>query len=85
MFCFSRVDQILYICVKLLSGEHVGALAMSESNSGSDVVSMRLTARKQGDWSSINTRHATVTVLLIITVCHYYRHCYQNHRCVVTG
>src|SRR5437868_4512683 len=31
---------------KLVSGEHVGALAMSESNSGSDVVSMWLTARK---------------------------------------
>lgn len=34
---------------KLISGEHVGALAMSEANSGSDVVSMQLTARKQGD------------------------------------
>src|SRR5919107_789059 len=30
---------------KLVSGEHVGALAMSESGSGSDVVSMRLSAR----------------------------------------
>lgn len=34
---------------KLISGHHVGALAMSESNSGSDVVSMQLQARKQGD------------------------------------
>ena len=34
---------------KLLSGEHVGALAMSESGSGSDVVSMRLRAEKRGD------------------------------------
>ena len=34
---------------KLVSGEHVGALAMSESNSGSDVVSMQLQARKHGD------------------------------------
>lgn len=34
---------------KLISGEHVGALAMSESNSGSDVVSMQLQARLQGD------------------------------------
>jgi isovaleryl-CoA dehydrogenase len=31
---------------KLVSGEHVGALAMSEAGSGSDVVSMKLTARK---------------------------------------
>ncbi|KTD16665.1 isovaleryl-CoA dehydrogenase [Legionella jordanis] len=34
---------------KLISGEHVGALAMSESNSGSDVVSMQLQARAEGD------------------------------------
>src|ERR1700730_2846788 len=33
---------------KLLSGEHVGALAMSESGAGSDVVSMRLKAEKKG-------------------------------------
>lgn len=31
---------------KLLSGEHVGCLAMSEPNSGSDVISMKLTAVK---------------------------------------
>ena len=34
---------------KLIAGDHVGALAMSESNSGSDVVSMQLQARKEGD------------------------------------
>ncbi|MBK8993074.1 MAG: isovaleryl-CoA dehydrogenase [Gammaproteobacteria bacterium] len=34
---------------KLVSGEHVGALAMSEPNAGSDVVSMRLRAEKRGD------------------------------------
>ncbi|KAJ1912947.1 hypothetical protein IWQ60_009428 [Tieghemiomyces parasiticus] len=34
---------------KLVSGEHVGALAMSEAGSGSDVVSMRLTAEHRGD------------------------------------
>jgi isovaleryl-CoA dehydrogenase len=33
---------------KLISGEHVGALAMSESEAGSDVVSMRLRAEKKG-------------------------------------
>ncbi|MCH9755888.1 MAG: isovaleryl-CoA dehydrogenase [Gammaproteobacteria bacterium] len=33
---------------KLISGEHVGALAMSEANSGSDVVSMQLSARHEG-------------------------------------
>jgi isovaleryl-CoA dehydrogenase len=34
---------------KLISGEYIGALAMSESNSGSDVVSMQLQARLAGD------------------------------------
>jgi isovaleryl-CoA dehydrogenase len=38
----------------LISGEHVGALAMSEAGSGSDVVSMRLVARKQGDRYVLN-------------------------------
>ncbi|KTD22938.1 isovaleryl-CoA dehydrogenase [Legionella londiniensis] len=35
---------------KLVSGEHIGALAMSESNAGSDVVSMQLQARQEGDY-----------------------------------
>jgi len=34
---------------KLISGENVGALAMSETGSGSDVVSMKLKAEKQGN------------------------------------
>jgi isovaleryl-CoA dehydrogenase len=34
---------------KLISGEHVGALAMSEPNAGSDVISMKLQAIKNGD------------------------------------
>ncbi|KGP63567.1 isovaleryl-CoA dehydrogenase [Legionella norrlandica] len=34
---------------KLINGEYVGALAMSESNSGSDVVSMQLQARSSGN------------------------------------
>lgn len=33
---------------KLISGEHIGALAMSEAGSGSDVVSMKLKAEKKG-------------------------------------
>ncbi|KAF9971217.1 hypothetical protein BGZ73_005885 [Actinomortierella ambigua] len=39
---------------KLISGEHVGALAMSEHTSGSDVVSMKLNARKEGDKYILN-------------------------------
>ena len=34
---------------KLVSGDHVGALAMSEPNAGSDVVSMKLRAERHGD------------------------------------
>jgi isovaleryl-CoA dehydrogenase len=37
---------------KLISGEHVGALAMSEPGSGSDVVSMRLRADRKGNGAS---------------------------------
>jgi len=39
---------------KLVSGEHVGALAMSEAGSGSDVVSMKLKAEKRNDHYRLN-------------------------------
>uniref|UniRef100_A0A2M3ZHG1 Isovaleryl-CoA dehydrogenase, mitochondrial n=1 Tax=Anopheles braziliensis TaxID=58242 RepID=A0A2M3ZHG1_9DIPT len=39
---------------KLCNGEHIGALAMSEAGSGSDVVSMKLRADKQGDYYVLN-------------------------------
>ena len=39
---------------KLISGEHVGALAMSEAGSGSDVVSMKLRADRKGDRYILN-------------------------------
>ena len=39
---------------KLISGEHVGALAMSEPGAGSDVVSMKLKAEKKGDLYVLN-------------------------------
>lgn len=39
---------------KLISGDHVGALAMSEPGSGSDVVSMKLKAEKKGDRYILN-------------------------------
>jgi isovaleryl-CoA dehydrogenase len=39
---------------KLISGEHVGALAMSETGAGSDVVSMRTRADKKGDRYVLN-------------------------------
>jgi isovaleryl-CoA dehydrogenase len=46
---------------KLVSGEHVGALAMSEPNAGSDVVSMRLAAERQGDDYVLNGSKMWIT------------------------
>jgi isovaleryl-CoA dehydrogenase len=46
---------------KLMSGEHVGALAMSEPGAGSDVVSMRLRADKKGDRYILNGSKMWIT------------------------
>ena len=46
---------------KLISGEHVGALAMSEAGAGSDVVSMRLQAEKKGDRYILNGSKMWIT------------------------
>ncbi len=46
---------------KLISGEHVGALAMSEPGAGSDVVSMRLKAEKKGDRFILNGNKMWIT------------------------
>ncbi len=46
---------------KLISGEHVGALAMSEPGAGSDVVSMRTRAEKKGDRYVLNGRKMWIT------------------------
>ncbi|MDN3576367.1 isovaleryl-CoA dehydrogenase [Chitinimonas viridis] len=46
---------------KLVSGEYVGALAMSEPNAGSDVVSMKLRADKQGDRYVLNGSKMWIT------------------------
>lgn len=46
---------------KLISGEHVGALAMSEPNAGSDVVSLRLRAEKKGDRYLLNGTKMWIT------------------------
>ncbi|KAJ4439026.1 hypothetical protein ANN_14982 [Periplaneta americana] len=46
---------------KLCSGEHIGALAMSETGSGSDVVSMKLKAEKKGDYYILNGNKFWIT------------------------
>jgi isovaleryl-CoA dehydrogenase len=45
----------------LISGQHVGALAMSETEAGSDVVSMRLRADKRGDCYVLNGSKMWIT------------------------
>lgn len=46
---------------KLMSGEHVGSLAMSEPGAGSDVVSMKLRADKKGDHYVLNGNKMWIT------------------------
>ena len=46
---------------KLISGEHIGALAMSETESGSDVVSMKLKAELKGDFYVLNGSKMWIT------------------------
>jgi isovaleryl-CoA dehydrogenase len=46
---------------KLIAGEHVGALAMSESGAGSDVVSMRTRAERRGDRYVLNGSKMWIT------------------------
>jgi isovaleryl-CoA dehydrogenase len=53
--------QKLKYLPKLCTGEHVGALAMSEPNAGSDVVSMQLRADKRGDNYILNGNKMWIT------------------------
>ena len=56
----SRAQKLKYL-PKLISGEHVGALAMSEPGSGSDVVSMRTRADRKGDRYILNGNKMWIT------------------------
>ena len=51
---WGNADQKARYLPKLISGEHVGSLAMSEAGAGSDVVSMKLRAEKKGDRYVLN-------------------------------
>jgi isovaleryl-CoA dehydrogenase len=54
-------DQKTRYLEKLVTGEHLGALAMSESGAGSDVVSMKLRAEKKGDQYILNGTKMWIT------------------------
>ena len=56
----SEAQKLKYL-PKLCSGEHVGALAMSEPGAGSDVVSMKLRADKRGDHYVLNGNKMWIT------------------------
>lgn len=57
----ANAEQKAKYLPKLLSGEHVGALAMSEPGAGSDVVSMRLKAEKRNDGYLLNGNKMWIT------------------------
>lgn len=54
-------DQKRRYLPRLVSGEHVGALAMSEAGAGSDVVSLKLRAEKKGDRYILNGSKMWIT------------------------
>jgi isovaleryl-CoA dehydrogenase len=54
IFRWGRAEQKARYLPKLISGEHLGALAMSEQGAGSDVVSMQLRAEKRGERYMLN-------------------------------
>ena len=54
-------DQKAKYLPKLISGEHVGALAMSEVGAGSDVMGMKTTARNEGDYWLLNGSKMWIT------------------------
>ncbi|XP_062908979.1 isovaleryl-CoA dehydrogenase, mitochondrial [Mobula hypostoma] len=54
-------DQKKKYLPKLISGDHVGALAMSEPNAGSDVISMKMRADKKGEFYILNGNKFWIT------------------------
>ena len=58
---FGNAEQKQQYLPRLVSGEHLGALAMSEPNAGSDVVSMKLRAEAKGDRYVLNGSKMWIT------------------------
>lgn len=61
IFRNGHAEQKAKYLPKLISGEHIGALAMSEPNAGSDVVSMTLRADDKGDHFVLNGNKMWIT------------------------
>jgi isovaleryl-CoA dehydrogenase len=59
--CWGSDEQKARYLPRLISGEHVGALAMSEAQAGSDVMAMRTTARRDGDHFVLNGSKMWIT------------------------
>ena len=57
----ANAEQKAKYLPKLMTGEHIGALAMSEPGAGSDVVSMKLRARQEGDKYILNGNKMWIT------------------------
>lgn len=59
---------------QLCNGEHIGALAMSETQAGSDVMSLKLKAEKKGDYYILNGTKFWITngpdadILLVLII-----------------
>ena len=69
---------------KLISGEHVGSLAMSEAGSGSDVVSMKLKAEKKGDLYILNGTKFWITNAPYAETLVVYAHTGEGSRGITT-
>ena len=61
LYRWGNDEQRARLLPKLISGEHVGSLAMSETGSGSDVMSMRTTAVRDGDDYVLNGSKMWIT------------------------
>jgi len=67
LICINQINrnekqaQKLRYLPKLISGENIGALAMSEPNSESDIISMKLRAEKKGDLFFLNGNKIWIT------------------------
>ena len=61
IYRWGNVQQKTKYLPKLISGEHIGSLAMSEPSAGSDVVSMKLKAEKRNDYYLLNGSKMWIT------------------------